>query len=110
VSGPTRDTPAGRAYRDLQNKARRERRPTDELLALYALEGFLPPVGHLRAGRRARPLGEVLDGYPALARARWAAWVRKQRLADRLPLELDHLLSAVTSSWHPASGTWQHRS
>jgi len=33
--GPRRDTPAGRAYRDLQNKARREGRPTDELLQLY---------------------------------------------------------------------------
>ncbi|MGH3449090.1 MAG: nucleotidyl transferase AbiEii/AbiGii toxin family protein [Nocardioidaceae bacterium] len=38
---PTRRTTAGRAYLDLQNKARRERRPTDELDQLYALEGFL---------------------------------------------------------------------
>lgn len=38
---PTRDTAAGRAYLDLQNKARKEKRPTDELLVLYALEGFL---------------------------------------------------------------------
>ena len=37
---PTRDTPDGRAYLDLQNKARKEKRPTDELLVLYALEGF----------------------------------------------------------------------
>lgn len=28
---PTRQTTTGRAYLDLQNKARRERRPTDEL-------------------------------------------------------------------------------
>jgi hypothetical protein len=38
---PTRRTRAGRAYLDLQNTARREKRPTDELLTLYALEGFL---------------------------------------------------------------------
>ena len=38
---PSRETPGGRAYLDLQNKARRESRPTDELLSLYALEGFL---------------------------------------------------------------------
>jgi hypothetical protein len=38
---PTRDTSGGRAYLDLQNKARREKRPTEELLVLYALEGFL---------------------------------------------------------------------
>jgi hypothetical protein len=38
---PNRDTPAGRAYLDLQNLARKQRRPTDELHQLYALEGFL---------------------------------------------------------------------
>lgn len=36
-----RDTAAGRAYLDVQNLARRSGRPTDELLHLYALEGFL---------------------------------------------------------------------
>ncbi len=38
---PTRETVAGRAYLDLQNMARRDGRPTDELLSLYVLEGFL---------------------------------------------------------------------
>lgn len=38
---PTRATVDGRAYLDLQNLARRQRRPTDELHQLYALEGFL---------------------------------------------------------------------
>ncbi|NMO56053.1 nucleotidyl transferase AbiEii/AbiGii toxin family protein [Actinoplanes sp. TBRC 11911] len=37
----TRATVAGRAYLDLQNLARRTRRPTDELHQIYALEGFL---------------------------------------------------------------------
>ena len=38
---PTRETVEGRAYLDLQNQARRDMRPTDELFARYALEGFL---------------------------------------------------------------------
>ena len=38
---PTRGTVAGRAYLDLQNLARRQGRPTDELHQIYALEGFL---------------------------------------------------------------------
>lgn len=41
MSGPTRATAGGRAYRDLQNLARADGRSTEELLALYALEGFL---------------------------------------------------------------------
>ncbi|WP_197681614.1 hypothetical protein [Actinopolymorpha singaporensis] len=38
---PTRATVDGRAYLDLQNLARTQHRPTDELHQLYALEGFL---------------------------------------------------------------------
>jgi hypothetical protein len=38
---PTRDTAAGRAYLDLQKKAREDRQPTEAPLVLYALEGFL---------------------------------------------------------------------
>jgi Nucleotidyl transferase AbiEii toxin, Type IV TA system len=41
VSRPSRVTAGGRAYLDLQAKARREGRPTDELLVLYVLERFL---------------------------------------------------------------------
>ena len=41
MSMPSRDTPAGRAYLDLQKKARAEGRPTDEMMALYVLAGFL---------------------------------------------------------------------
>lgn len=41
MTGPTRATAAGRVYLDLQNMARREQRPTQELLELYVLEGFL---------------------------------------------------------------------
>jgi hypothetical protein len=38
---PTRATPGGRAYLDLRKAASAAGRPTDELLQLYALEGFL---------------------------------------------------------------------
>ncbi|MDR2620595.1 MAG: nucleotidyl transferase AbiEii/AbiGii toxin family protein [Propionibacteriaceae bacterium] len=41
MSHVTRGTPAGDAYLDLQNQARRTNRPTDELHQLYTLEGFL---------------------------------------------------------------------
>lgn len=38
---PSRETPAGRAYNDLRNLARRDRRDVGEYLTLYALEGLL---------------------------------------------------------------------
>ena len=41
MSRPSRGSTAGRAYLDLQTRARREGRPTDELLVLYILERFL---------------------------------------------------------------------
>jgi len=41
VTAPSRATVAGRTYLDLQNKARGDRRPVDELLQLYVLESFL---------------------------------------------------------------------
>ncbi len=41
MSRPTKVTPGGRAYLDLQNRARRERRPTQELQTLYVLERWL---------------------------------------------------------------------
>lgn len=41
MSGPSRDGAGGRAYLALQARARREGRPTGELLVLYILERFL---------------------------------------------------------------------
>jgi hypothetical protein len=41
MSRVSRGTPAADAYLDLQNQARREGRPTQELHQLYVLEGFL---------------------------------------------------------------------
>ena len=40
-SRPVRATPDGRAYLDLQNRARREGQPTEHLFVLYVLERFL---------------------------------------------------------------------
>ena len=40
----TQETEAGRRYLELQRKARHSGRPTDELIQLYALEGFLDPL------------------------------------------------------------------
>jgi hypothetical protein len=45
MSRPTRDTSAGRAYLDLQNRARREGRGTQELLTLYVVERWLARLG-----------------------------------------------------------------
>lgn len=41
MSRPTRATASGRAYLDLQNRARAERRGTQELLTLYVVERWL---------------------------------------------------------------------
>ncbi|NLG64976.1 MAG: hypothetical protein GX537_05160 [Actinobacteria bacterium] len=41
----SRATPAGRAYLDLQNRARRERRGTQEYLTAYVVERRLAAVG-----------------------------------------------------------------
>ena len=41
MNRPTRQTPGGRAYLDLQNRARREKRTTQELLTFYVLERWL---------------------------------------------------------------------
>ena len=54
---PTRATVEGRAYLDLQNLARRQQRPTDELHQLYALEGFLARLARFPARRPAGAQG-----------------------------------------------------
>ncbi|WNV82453.1 nucleotidyl transferase AbiEii/AbiGii toxin family protein [Umezawaea sp. Da 62-37] len=41
MSRVTKETAGGRAYLDLQNRARREKRTTQELFTLYVLEGWL---------------------------------------------------------------------
>jgi hypothetical protein len=49
----TRETPGGRAYLDLQNRARRARRGTQELLTLYVVQSWLASSGtNLQTCRR----------------------------------------------------------
>jgi len=62
VSRPTRADAGGQAYLDLQNRARREGRPTQELLVLYALERFLA-----RLAASPHPGAFVLKGGMLLA-------------------------------------------
>ena len=63
---PTRATVEGRAYLDLQNLARRQQRPTDELHQLYALEGFLARLTRSpHADRLVLKGGVLLAAYDA---------------------------------------------
>jgi hypothetical protein len=57
---PTRTTVEGRAYLDLQNLARSQHRPTDELHQLYALEGFLARLATSQHGDKLVLKGSVL--------------------------------------------------
>ncbi|BCJ42667.1 hypothetical protein GCM10010168_05910 [Actinoplanes ianthinogenes] len=88
---PTRTSVAGRAYLDLQNLARRTKRPTDELHQIYALEGFL---ARLVASTYADRL--VLKGGVLLA----ALHVRRPTRdidfqGQHLPNDIDHVLAMV---------------
>ncbi|MFS8101317.1 nucleotidyl transferase AbiEii/AbiGii toxin family protein [Lentzea alba] len=63
---PTKDSPAGRAYLDLQNRARRDRRPTEELLTLYVLERWLARLAEsTHAGRFVLKGGVLLAVFDA---------------------------------------------
>jgi hypothetical protein len=81
VSRPTRASEAGRAYLELQNRARAERRGTQELLTLYVVERWL---ARLSVSPHARKFvikgGMLLSAYDARrptadldALARWVA-------------------------------------
>jgi hypothetical protein len=65
------------------------------------------------------PLSQALDGYSGLMQSRWASWISRQRLDDRLPLSLDDVISHVAQfadpalrdevdgvTWDPSSRTW----
>jgi hypothetical protein len=63
---PTRATVAGRAYLDLRNLARSQRRPTDEFHQLYALEGFLARLAaSAHADKSVLKGGVLLAAYDA---------------------------------------------
>ncbi len=90
---PTRATAAGRAYLDLQNLARRNRRPTDELHQLYALEGFLARLAESEHADRLVLKGGVL--LAALDVRRPTRDVDFQGL--HLSNEVEHVLALVRS-------------
>ena len=62
MSRPTRDSAAGRAYLDLQNQARRQKRGTQELLTMYIVERWLS-----RMSRSAYTEDFILKGGMLLA-------------------------------------------
>jgi hypothetical protein len=68
------------------------------------------------------PLSLALPGYGQLAQTKWAAWVRKQHLEDRLSLVFEIVLAAVQKFadplmladdaigvWDPAMHAWKSR-
>ena len=83
TSRPTRATVAGRAYLDLQNLARRQGRPTDELHQMYALEGFLARLAiSSYAGQLILKGGVLLAAYEARRPTRDAG-LQARRLPDQ---------------------------
>jgi hypothetical protein len=63
---PTRASPAGSAYLDLQNRARKERRGTQELLTLYVVERWLARLsGSAHASKFVIKGGMLLAAYDA---------------------------------------------
>ena len=78
-------------------------------------------IAEVAGYRRAElsPLRKVLEGYPAIAQARWAAWRRKQKLSH-LPEDFGDLLEdfytlaepviagdATGLSWTPSERIWR---
>lgn len=86
-SRPGRDTTAGRVYLELQARARREGRPTDELLVLYVLERFL-----FRLARSAHRSNLILKGGMLLAALEER---RPTRDVDLLAQAVDNDIDAV---------------
>lgn len=86
MTRPTRATVEGRAYLDLQRKARADRRPLDELLALYTMEGFLTRLSRSRhADNLVLKGGLLLAAYDARRPTRDADFAARQ-LANEVPV------------------------
>ena len=85
MTQPTRATAEGRAYRDLQNMARRDRRPFEELLILYTLEGFLTRLARsAHTNTLVLKGGLLLAGYDARRPTRDADFAGRQ-LTNQVP-------------------------
>lgn len=123
MSAPTRVTVAGRAYLDLRNKARGDRRPVDELFQLYALEAFLARLagspyadqlvlkggvllaafGERRPTRDVDLQGEVLDNDIDNIR-QVICEVAAQALDDGVVFEIEHASAEVIRDEDAYSG------
>lgn len=70
-------------------------------------------------GTKLTKLRQVLDGFGPLGQQRWATWLRRQALDDRLPGQFGDVLTAITrftdpvitgtasdDSWDPAQSAW----
>lgn len=66
------------------------------------------------------PISALIAAYPAIAQTRWEAWLRKQKLSDRAPVDFDDLITAISAfcdpviaddsgdrTWNPSEHTWQ---
>jgi hypothetical protein len=77
-----------------------------------ALHTSLVQVSEARAVQR-RSLSSATLGFAPIAQAKWAAWLRKQGLADRVPIDFATLLDAVAAFADPVlegpatESTWQ---
>ena len=89
MSPVSRDTTSGRAYLDLQAKARQEGRPTDELLTTFVLERFFWRVSESPHHERLVLKGGML--LAALGERRPTADV------DMLALQLDNDVNSATA-------------
>lgn len=89
MSRPNRETASGRAYLDLQARARLEGRPTDELFVLYVLERFIYRLSLSELRDRL-----VLKGGMLLAAL---GDRRPTRDVDLLALSVSNDIAAVTS-------------
>lgn len=64
------------------------------------LAGSLNVVAEARQATR-QTLASATAGFATLAQGKWAAWLRKQKLTDRLPLDFAELLAAVVAFVDP---------
>ena len=125
MTAPSRATSAGRAYLDLRDKARGDRRPVDELLQLYILESFLARLAESRfadqlvlkggvllaAFGKRRPTrdvdlqSEALDNDADNVRT-VICEVANLRLDDGVAFDVDGATAAVIRDEDAYSGVW----
>ena len=107
MSRPSRDTPAGRAYLDLQNRARAEARGTQELLTLYVVERWL---ARLSPSPYARNHPRRKDHHCHRARSRQHTRARLRRLFPRpFLLGLRTVSGTVSTGPDAPSVAWRGR-